>query len=236
MVDKREQLYEGKAKILYATDESDKLIAYFKDDATAFNAKKRGTILNKGAFNNKISAVIFKMLEDKGVNTHFIEVLSDREALLKKVDIIPVEVVVRNVVAGSLAKKLGLEEGGVLSRPVVEFFYKSDELDDPPINSDIAIAMGWATEKECRFLKETALEINVYLVEFFDRLGIRLVDYKLEFGRFGDSVILADEITPDGCRLWDKETGEKLDKDRFRRDLGQVEEAYQKVYDLVTHA
>ncbi len=234
MVEKREQLYEGKAKVLYATDEDDKLIAHFKDDATAFNAKKKGTIINKGAFNNKISTVILKMLEDKGIATHYVEQLSDRESLVKKVEIIPVEVVVRNVVAGSLAKKLGLEEGLVLKRPIVEFFYKSDELDDPPINDDIAIAMDWATEEECSILKEKALEINTYLIEFFDRLGIRLVDYKLEFGRSPEGILLADEITPDGCRLWDKETGEKLDKDRFRRDLGQVEEAYQKVYELVT--
>ncbi len=236
MVEKREAIYEGKAKILYETDDPNYLIAHFKDDATAFNAKKKGTILNKGAFNNKISAVAMKMLEDKGIATHFVEVLSDREALLKRVEIIPIEVVVRNVVAGSLAKKLGLEEGIVLKRPIVEFFYKSDELDDPPINDDIAIALDWATEEECRFLKRMALEVNTHLVEFFDRLGIRLVDYKLEFGRSKDGILLADEITPDGCRLWDKETNEKLDKDRFRRDLGKVEEAYQKVYDLVTNA
>jgi phosphoribosylaminoimidazole-succinocarboxamide synthase len=236
MVEKREQVYEGKAKILFATDEPDKLIAHFKDDATAFNAKKRGTIINKGAFNNKISAVILKMLEEKGIPTHFIELLSERESLVAKVEIIPVEVVVRNVAAGSLAKKLGLEEGLVLQRPIVEFFYKSDELDDPPINADIAIAMGWATEEECETLKQKALEVNVTLVEFFDRLGIRLIDYKLEFGRSEKGILLADEITPDGCRLWDKETGEKLDKDRFRRDLGQVEEAYQRVYELVTNA
>lgn len=236
MVEKREAIYEGKAKILYETDDPNYLIAHFKDDATAFNAKKKGTIINKGVFNNKISAVAMKMLEDKGIATHFVEVLSDREALVKRVEIIPVEVVVRNVVAGSLAKKLGLEEGIVLKRPIVEFFYKSDELDDPPINDDIAIALDWATEEECKILKSKALEVNTHLVEFFDRLGICLVDYKLEFGRSKDGILLADEITPDGCRLWDKETNEKLDKDRFRRDLGKVEEAYQRVYDLVTNA
>ncbi len=236
MVAKAEQLYEGKAKILYACDQADKLVAHFKDDATAFNAKKKGTIINKGVFNNKISAVILKMLEDKGVKTHFVEVLSDRECLVKKVDIIPVEVVVRNVVAGSMAKKLGLEEGIVLKRPIVEFFYKSDPLDDPQINEDTAIAMDWATPEECVFLKEAALRVNEILLEFFDSLGIRLVDYKLEFGRSSDGILLADEITPDGCRLWDKATGEKLDKDRFRRDLGNVEEAYQKIFELVSNA
>ena len=236
MVEKREQLYEGKAKILYTTDEPSQLIAHFKDDATAFNAKKKGTIINKGIFNNKISAVVLKMLEDEGIKTHFVEVLSDRESLVKKVEIIPVEVVVRNVVAGSLAKKLGIEEGTPLKQPVVEFFYKSDELDDPPINDDIAIAMDWATVEECGFLKEQALKVNVLLIAFFDKLGIKLIDYKLEFGRSPVGILLADEITPDGCRLWDKETNEKLDKDRFRRDLGKVEEAYQKIFDLVTNA
>lgn len=236
MVAKTEQLYEGKAKILYATDQADRLIAYFKDDATAFNAKKKGTIVNKGVFNNKISAVILTMLEEAGVPTHFVEVLSDRESLVKKVEIIPIEVVVRNVVAGSLAKKLGLAEGTELKMPIVEFFYKSDELDDPPINEDIAVALGWATREECQFLKSQALKINDLLIAFFDRLGIRLVDYKLEFGRSPEGILLADEITPDGCRLWDKKTGEKLDKDRFRRDLGHVEESYQKVFDLVTNA
>lgn len=236
MITKKEQIYEGKAKILYATDQDDRLIAHFKDDATAFNAKKKGTIINKGVFNNKISAVILKRLEDAGIKTHFVEVLSDREALVKKVEIIPVEVVVRNVVAGSLAKKLGLEEGMKLNRPIVEFFYKSDELDDPPINDDIAVSLGWATQEECNFLKEQALKVNSILIEFFDKLGIRLVDYKLEFGRSAEGILLADEVTPDGCRLWDKETGEKLDKDRFRHDLGHVEESYQKVFDLVTGA
>ena len=236
MVAKTEQLYEGKAKILYATDQADRLIAYFKDDATAFNAKKKGTIVNKGIFNNKISAVILSMLEEAGVPTHFVEVLSERESLVKKVEIIPIEVVVRNVVAGSLAKKLGLAEGTELKMPIVEFFYKSDELDDPPINEDIAVALGWATREECQFLKSQALKINDLLMAFFDRLGIRLIDYKLEFGRSPEGILLADEITPDGCRLWDKKTGEKLDKDRFRRDLGHVEESYQKVFDLVTNA
>ena len=236
MIPKRDQLYEGKAKILYATDDPQRVIAYFKDDATAFNAAKKGTIINKGVFNNKISAVVFQMLEKNGISTHFVESLSDRESLLKKVEIIPVEVVVRNVVAGSLAKKLGIEEGTALKQPIVEFFYKSDPLDDPPINADIAIAFDWATPEECVLLKEQALKVNQLLIPFFDKLGIRLIDYKLEFGRSPDGVLLADEITPDGCRLWDKETNEKLDKDRFRRDLGQIEEAYQRVYDLVTEA
>ena len=153
--------------------------------------------------------------------------------MLKKVEIIPIEVVLRNVVAGSLAKKLGVEEGTVLRRPIVEFFYKSDPLGDPPINADIAVAFGWASEAECVFLRQQALKVNELLLPFFDRLGIRLIDYKLEFGRSPEGILLADEITPDGCRLWDKETGEKLDKDRFRRDLGNIEEAYQKVYELV---
>jgi phosphoribosylaminoimidazole-succinocarboxamide synthase len=236
MVTKKEQLYEGKAKILYGTDNPAHLISHFKDDATAFNAKKKGTIVDKGIFNNKISSIILKMLEDKGIKTHFVELLSDRESLVKKVEIIPIEVVVRNIVAGSLAKKLGLEEGIKLKMPIVEFFYKSDELDDPPINEDIAVALDWATAEECSFLKKQALRVNGELISFFDRLGIRLVDYKLEFGRSDEGILLADEITPDGCRLWDKETGEKMDKDRFRRDLGQVEEAYQKVYKLVSSA
>ncbi|MFZ3073250.1 MAG: phosphoribosylaminoimidazolesuccinocarboxamide synthase [Thermodesulfobacteriota bacterium] len=224
-----EQLYEGKAKILYSTDNPDLLIQYFKDDATAFNAEKKGTIKNKGVINNKVSSRIFKYLEDKGVKTHFVERMSDREMLAKKVEIIPVEVLIRNVVAGSLAKRLGVEEGTPLKTTILEFCYKSDPLGDPFINEYIIRAFGYATDEEMEKIKNTALKVNDILSKFFDERGIILVDFKLEFGRHKGEVLLADEITPDGCRLWDKKTREKLDKDRFRRDLGKIEEAYEEV-------
>ncbi len=228
-MEKREKLYEGKAKVLYSTDDADLLVQYFKDEATAFDGKKKGVIEEKGVLNNKISSAIFKMLESKGVKTHFVEQLSDREMLVKKLRIIPVEVVVRNLVAGSLSKRLGIEEGASLKEPIVEFFYKSDPLGDPMINEYHARVFGWATDAELKEMSGTALRVNEILSRFFDERGIILVDFKLEFGEHKGTVLLGDEITPDGCRLWDKKTREKLDKDRFRRDLGKVGEAYQEV-------
>ncbi|MBF6571504.1 MAG: phosphoribosylaminoimidazolesuccinocarboxamide synthase [Candidatus Binataceae bacterium] len=226
---KLEQFYEGKAKKLYATSDPDLVIAYFKDDATAFNAKKRGTIEDKGIVNNRMSELFFTLLERNGVPTHFVTRLDDREMLCKRLDIIPVELVVRNVVAGSMAKRLGREEGESLKRPVIEYYYKSDPLDDPLINAEHALVFGWATPSELRTIDTLALKVNDVLSRFLDERGILLVDFKLEFGRHHDQVLLGDEICPDTCRFWDKATREKLDKDRFRRDLGNVEEAYQEM-------
>jgi phosphoribosylaminoimidazole-succinocarboxamide synthase len=224
--EKLEMFYEGKAKKLYATSDPDLVIAYFKDDATAFNAKKRGTIEDKGIVNNRMSELFFNLLEREGVATHFVRRLSDREMLCKRLKIIPVETVVRNIVAGSMAKRLGRAEGEPLPFPIVEYYYKSDPLDDPLITADHAVAFGWATPDELRQINELALRTNEVLTRFLDRRNIVLVDFKLEFGRFHGRVILGDEICPDTCRFWDKSTLEKLDKDRFRRDLGGVEEAY----------
>lgn len=222
-------LYTGKAKVVYETDMPDRLVLYFRDDATAFNAKKRGVIANKGVINAYITAKIFSYLEDRGIPTHFLERASDRELTVKKVEIVPVEVVVRNRVAGSLAKRMGREEGAPLRKPVREYFFKSDSLDDPMISEDFILADGLATEDEFNTIKEKALIVNELLLEMFQKTGILLVDFKLEFGRADGQILLADEITPDGCRLWDATTLEKLDKDRFRRDLGKVEEAYLEV-------
>ena len=233
-MEKRDKIYEGKAKVLYTTDNPDLLIQYFKDEATAFDGKKKGIIEKKGIFNNKISSAIFRLIESNGIKTHFVDQPSDREMVVKKLRIIPVEVVVRNLVAGSLAKRLGMEEGAPLKEPIVEFFYKSDPLGDPMINEYHARAFGFATDKELKRMSELALRINEILSEFFDKRGIILVDFKLEFGEHKGEVLLGDEITPDGCRLWDKTTREKMDKDRFRRDLGKVEEAYQEVLRKVT--
>ena len=230
---KGEKIYEGKAKILYSTEETDKLIQHFKDDATAFNAQKKGTIKEKGVLNNKISSRIFDLLEKEGIKTHFIERTSDRDMLVKKVEIIPVEVVIRNVAAGSLSKRMGIDEGITLKEPILEFYYKSDELGDPMINEYHIKVFNLANEKEMDIIKVMALKVNKFLVDFFDKNGIRLIDFKLEFGRYNGDVLLADEITPDGCRLWDKKSGEKMDKDRFRQDLGKIEEAYQEVYKRV---
>lgn len=224
-----EAFYEGKAKILYTTDDPDLIIQYFKDDATAFNAQKRGTIREKGIFNNKISEVLFTLLEGKGVPTHFVRRLNDREMLVRRLEIIPVEVIVRNLVAGSLAKRLGLEEGTPLSRPVLEHCYKSDALGDPMVNESYILGLGWATEAELREIARLAFRVNELLKEFFDQRNLILVDFKLEFGRHHGKVYLGDEICPDTCRLWEKGTLEKLDKDRFRRDLGRVEDAYREV-------
>jgi phosphoribosylaminoimidazole-succinocarboxamide synthase len=228
-MEKREAFYEGKAKILYATDDPDLVIQHFKDDATAFNAQKRGTIQEKGIMNNKISEALFRYLEKAGVPTHFVERLNDRDMLVRRLQIIPVEVIVRNITAGSMAKRLGLEEGGALSRPVLELCYKSDPLGDPMINDYHVLALGWATEGELRDITTLTLRVNDLLKDFFDQRDLILVDFKLEFGRHHGRVLLGDEICPDTCRLWQKGSLEKLDKDRFRRDLGKVEEAYQEV-------
>ena len=228
-VEARELLYEGKAKKLFATDDRGLLLQYFKDDATAFNAKKRGTIADKGILNNAISEVFFRLLEREGVPTHFVRRLDDRRMLVKRLEIVPVEMVVRNVIAGSLAKRLGLEEGKPLPAPIVEFFYKSDPLDDPMINEWHVLVLGMATKAELDRMVELTLKVNAVLKPFLVERGIVLVDMKLEFGRYNGAIILGDEICPDTCRFWDSSSGEKLDKDRFRRDLGNVEEAYQEI-------
>ena len=232
-MERLEKLYEGKAKILYTTSDPDLMIQYFKDDASAFNGVKKGTIVDKGVMNNHMSSKIFQYLESEGVETHFVKTLNDREMLVKKLDIIPVEVVLRNVAAGSLSKRLGIEEGLVLEKPVLEFFYKSDPLGDPMINECHVDVFGWATKDEMEVLKSEGLKINTLMTKFFKERKIRLVDFKLEFGRHKDKVLLGDEISPDGCRLWHWDTNEKMDKDRFRFDLGFVEEKYQEVYDLI---
>ncbi|MDK2917646.1 MAG: phosphoribosylaminoimidazole-succinocarboxamide synthase [Candidatus Petromonas sp.] len=226
---KLEMLYEGKAKKVYKTEDETKYIIEYKDDATAFNGVKKGTIVGKGVINNKMSALLFKLLEEKGIPTHFIELLSDREMLVKEVTILPLEVIMRNVAAGSLAKRLGLEEGTVMKTPVLEFCYKNDDLGDPMINEYHIKAIELATEEQLEKVKEYAFKINDILVEFFKERGMKLIDFKLEFGLHEGEVILADEISPDTCRLWDAATNKKLDKDRFRRDLGDVEEAYKEV-------
>ena len=233
-MEKLEKLYEGKAKILYKTSDPDLLIQYFKDDASAFDGKKKGTIVDKGVMNNHMSSRIFEYLEENGVKTHFLKNLNDREMLVKNLDIIPVEVVLRNVAAGSLCKRLGIEEGRIFEeQPILEFFYKSDPLGDPMINECHVDIFGWATKEEVEILKSEGLKINKLMVEFFKERKIRLVDFKVEFGRHKGQVLLGDEISPDGCRLWDWETNEKMDKDRFRFNLGSVEEKYQEVYDLI---
>ena len=233
-MEKLERLYEGKAKILHKTSDPDLLIQYFKDDASAFDGKKKGTIVDKGVMNNHMSSRIFEYLEENGVKTHFVKTLNDREMLVKNLEIIPVEVVLRNVAAGSLCKRLGIEEGRVFEeQPILEFFYKSDPLGDPMINECHVDIFGWATKGEVEILKSEGIKINKLMVKFFKERKIRLVDFKVEFGRHKGEVLLGDEISPDGCRLWDWETNEKMDKDRFRFNLGSVEEKYQEVYDLI---
>ena len=231
---RQKKLYEGKAKILYTTDDPDRLIQYFKDDATAFNAAKRGTIAEKGIMNNAISTLAFQYLESRGVKTHFLEKISDREMVVQRLEMIPLEMVARNIVAGSLAKRMGLDEGENLPRPIVEWYYKRDDLGDPLLNEDHVFAFGLCDETTFTEIRQATFGINDLLREFFLAQDILLVDFKIEFGRNrrGD-VLLADEITPDGCRLWDSKTREKLDKDRFRRDLGGVEEAYREVLSRV---
>ncbi|MEK7236669.1 MAG: phosphoribosylaminoimidazolesuccinocarboxamide synthase [Nitrospirota bacterium] len=222
-------LYEGKAKKVFATDKPDQVVQYFKDDATAFNAQKRGTIAEKGVINNKISERLFRLLEQAGVPTHFVERLSDRELLTKKVTIVPVEVVVRNVVAGSLAKRLGLKEGDPIEPAIVEWYYKNDALGDPLIADEHIRLMKLATPEHMTEIKRLALKVNSLLQPFFRERQMILVDFKLEFGMHKGQLILADEISPDTCRFWDQTTKESMDKDRFRKDLGKIEEAYQEV-------
>ncbi|MBM4123971.1 MAG: phosphoribosylaminoimidazolesuccinocarboxamide synthase [Nitrospira sp.] len=222
-------LYEGKAKKLFETGDPDRVVQYFKDDATAFNAQKKGTIVEKGVVNNKVSETLFRLLEAGGVPTHFVERLDDREMLTKKVAIIPIEVVVRNVVAGSLAKRLGLKEGEAIAPPLIEFYYKDDALGDPLITDEHVRLMKLADPATVAQIKELALKINALLAPFFRERQMILVDFKLEFGRHKGAVILADEISPDTCRFWDQTTKESMDKDRFRKDLGKIEEAYREV-------
>lgn len=230
MVTQGEKLYEGKAKILYATEDPALVIQHFKDDATAFNAQKRGTIVDKGVCNNKISSALFQMLEAAGVPTHFVKQLSDREMLVKKLQIIPLEVTMRNITAGGMAKTLGIEEGIILKQPVFEWHYKSDALGDPLINDDHILALALATPQELDTIRRLSGRVNDALKAYFATRGIDLVDFKLEFGRFaGGQILLGDEISPDTCRFWEQGTRKKLDKDRFRRDLGDVEAAYQEM-------
>ncbi|MBF0165911.1 MAG: phosphoribosylaminoimidazolesuccinocarboxamide synthase, partial [Magnetococcales bacterium] len=220
-MEKLEKLYEGKAKVIFATDDPNLFIQYFKDDATAFNGVKKGTIADKGVINNLVTSKLMTIIDAVGIPTHFVKRLNDREQLIRKVSIIPIEVVVRNVAAGSMSKRLGVPEGQQLPRPVLEFYYKADALDDPLIIRDHALVFGWATEAELAWIEASCKRINDVLIGFFANIGIRLVDYKLEFGRLASNpsqVVLADEISPDTCRLWDFVTNEKLDKDRFRRD------------------
>ncbi|MDR4022617.1 MAG: phosphoribosylaminoimidazolesuccinocarboxamide synthase [Eubacteriales bacterium] len=229
-MEKKEQLYEGKAKKVYATENPELYIVSYKDDATAFNGEKKGTIVGKGSINNRMTNMLMQVLEKKGVPTHFVEELNDRETVVKKVSIVPLEVIIRNISAGSFAKRFGVEEGIVFDEPTIEFSYKNDELGDPLMNAYHAIALKLATREEIETIKKMAFTVNDTLKAYFLGLNIKLVDFKIEFGRLSDgTIVLADEISPDTCRLWDKDTNEKLDKDRFRRDLGGTEEAYQEV-------
>ena len=234
---KLEQIYEGKAKKVYKTDDPELYIVDYKDDATAFNGLKKGTIAGKGIINNQMSNRLMQMIEQKGVPTHFVRELSERETLVKKVSIVPLEVIVRNIAAGSFSKRYGVDEGMVFDEPVIEFSYKNDALGDPLLNTDHALALKVAARAEIDTIKTYALQVNSILKAFWAECGVTLVDFKLEFGKTSDgSIILADEISPDTCRLWDSATGEKLDKDRFRRDLGGVEEAYAEIMKrLVDH-
>ena len=226
-MEKTVQLYEGKAKKVFATNDENLCIVSYKDDATAFNGLKKGTIMGKGAINNRVTNHLMKLLEKNGIPTHFVEELSDRETVVKKVSIVPLEVIVRNIAAGSLAKRLGLEEGTKMSRTVLEFCYKDDALGDPMVNDYHILAMGFATEEELKLISDYSLKINKILSDYLKDVNIELIDFKLEFGKTSDgTIVLADEISPDTCRFWDSTTGEKLDKDRFRRDLGGGEDAY----------
>ncbi|MBR4395779.1 MAG: phosphoribosylaminoimidazolesuccinocarboxamide synthase [Eubacteriaceae bacterium] len=229
-MEKGAQLYEGKAKKVFATEDPALLIVSYKDDATAFNGQKRGTITGKGVINNKMSNALMRMLQDNGIPTHYVEELSDRDTLVKKVEIVPLEVIVRNISAGSFSKNYGVEEGIVFSEPTVEFTYKNDALGDPLLNDSHALALGLTSREELDQIRDYSLKIDKLLQSFWLSCGVTLVDFKLEFGRLPDgTIILADEISPDTCRLWDSKTGEKLDKDRFRRDLGGVEDAYHEI-------
>ena len=229
-MEKKEQLYEGKAKKVFATDDPALVIVSYKDDATALDGLKKGTILGKGAVNNRMSDFLFSLLEKEGIPTHFVKELNDREALVRKVSIVPLEVIIRNISAGSFAKRYGVEEGIVFSEPTIEFSYKNDALHDPLLNSYHALALGLATKEEIETIKTMAFRVNEILKAYFLKLNVRLVDFKLEFGRLPDGkIVLAEEISPDTCRFWDATTGEKLDKDRFRRDMGGVEDAYREM-------
>ena len=229
-MEKKEMLYEGKAKRVYATDMPEVLLVSYKDDATAFNGLKKGTIAGKGAINNRVTNYMMQQLEKEGIPTHFVEELSERDTLVKKVTIVPLEVIIRNISAGSFAKRYGVEEGIVFAEPTIEFSYKNDDLGDPLINDYHALALGLATKAEIETIKNMAFKTNEVMKKFFKNLNVDLVDFKLEFGRLADgTIVLADEISPDTCRFWDSDTHEKLDKDRFRRDLGNVEDAYQEM-------
>ncbi|MBR3990840.1 MAG: phosphoribosylaminoimidazolesuccinocarboxamide synthase [Clostridia bacterium] len=229
-MEKREQIYEGKAKKVFNTDDPNLVVVEYKDDATAFNGLKKGTIAGKGVINNRVSNHMMRMLEKEGVPTHLVEEISERETVVKKVQIVPLEVIIRNISAGSFSKKYGVEEGIVFDEPTIEFSYKNDDLGDPLINSYHALALKLATKEEIARIKELAFKVNDVMKAYLLSLGIKLVDFKLEFGRLPDgTIVLADEISPDTCRFWDSETNEKLDKDRFRRDLGGVEDAYNEI-------
>ena len=229
-MEKKEMLYEGKAKKVYATENPELYIVSYKDDATAFNGLKKGTIAGKGVINNRVTNYMMKLLEEKGIPTHFVEELSGTDTVVKKVSIVPLEVIIRNIAAGSMAKRLGIDEGRVLNCPVFELSYKDDDLGDPMINESHALAMGFCTEEELNTIKTYALKVNEIMKDFFLKINVELVDFKLEFGKTTDgTIVLADEISPDTCRFWDVRTHEKLDKDRFRRDLGNAEGAYQEM-------
>lgn len=234
-MEKKEQLYEGKAKKVYATSDKNLCIVSYKDDATAFNGLKKGTIVGKGVVNNRMTNMMMRLLEKKGVPTHFVEELNDRDTVVKKVSIVPLEVIIRNVSAGSFAKRYGVEEGIVFDEPTIEFSYKNDDLGDPLINTYHALALKLATKEEIELIKKYAFKVNEVLKEYFLSLGVKLIDFKLEFGKLPDGkIVLADEISPDTCRFWDVKTNEKLDKDRFRRDLGGVEDAYKEIFARIT--
>ncbi len=229
-MEKKEMLYEGKAKKVYATDDPEVLLVDYKDDATAFNGEKKGTIVGKGVINNRVTNYMMQILEKEGVPTHFVKEISDRETLVKKVSIVPLEVIIRNISAGSFAKRYGVKEGIVFKEPTIEFSYKNDDLGDPLINDYHAIALGLATRDEIETIKNMAFKVNSIMKDYFKKLNVDLVDFKLEFGKTSDgTIVLADEISPDTCRFWDCDTHEKLDKDRFRRDMGNVEDAYKEM-------
>ena len=231
---KMEQMYEGKAKKVFATDDANYCIVSYKDDATAFNGLKKGTISGKGVVNNKMSNYLMQLLEKEGVPTHYVEELNDRETVVKKVSIVPLEVIIRNVAAGSFSKRLGVEEGTALKTTILEFCYKNDDLGDPMVNDYHILAMGYATEEDLNTIKTLTFKINEFLKDFFKKINVDLIDFKIEFGKTADGqIVLADEISPDTCRFWDATTHEKLDKDRFRRDLGGVEDAYQEMMNRI---
>jgi len=232
-MDMKNFIYEGKAKRIFKTEKEDEVLVYYKDDATAFNGEKKASIASKGILNNTISSIIFEMLKEKGIKTHFVEKISDREQICKKVDIIPLEVIVRNIAAGSMAKRYGVEEGTELKTTVLEISYKNDDLGDPLMNDYHAMALGIVTKEELDYIYDQASKVNKILTEFFLNQDIKLVDYKLEFGKLNGKILLADEVSPDTCRLWDLKTGEKLDKDRFRRELGDLVEGYTKVLERI---